>query len=108
MAGEVHPFTSGIFDGIPNMSQNLKHTSTDPIACPFKALPPVSLQLVSQSGLETFVDPQRFKGTSYKAANWHLLSTTHGSGKQEHGYVFQGNKKEIYAYVLVLYRLFNV
>lgn len=50
--------------------------------------------------LETFVDPQRFKGTSYKAANWQFLGITHGSGKQGDGYVFHGNKKEIYAYVL--------
>ena len=211
-AGEVRPFTTWIFDGTPQMSQNQKHINIETIACPFKALPPVSLQLVSQSGLEplwdhlirsyhylgyrkllghrlkyisfienrpiaalswsapalkikardtfigwsieqrklhlkhvvnnsrflilpwvnvphlashilsrnirllkkdwpqhfnnnlwfleTFVDPQQFKGTCYKAANWQLLGTTHGSGKQGHGYVFHGNKKEIYAYVL--------
>ena len=31
--------------------------------------------------LETFVDPQRFKATSYKAANWQFLGHTQGSTK---------------------------
>jgi len=31
--------------------------------------------------LETFVDTERFKGTCYKAANWHFLGTTKGTGK---------------------------
>lgn len=31
--------------------------------------------------LETFVDTNRFKGTSYKAANWQLLGLTKGQGK---------------------------
>lgn len=40
--------------------------------------------------LETFVDPQRFHGTVYKAANWLYLGRTkgfspHASGLQPHG-----------------------
>ena len=31
--------------------------------------------------LETFVDPQRFKGTCYRAANWTVLGQTTGRGK---------------------------
>lgn len=31
--------------------------------------------------LETFVDTARFKGTCYKAANWHYLGKTKGRGK---------------------------
>ncbi|MFQ5744830.1 MAG: Druantia anti-phage system protein DruA, partial [Acidobacteriota bacterium] len=31
--------------------------------------------------LETFVDPQRFRGTSYRAANWIFLGRTRGLGK---------------------------
>lgn len=31
--------------------------------------------------LETFVDPGRFRGTCYRAANWRLLGTTTGLGK---------------------------
>ena len=33
--------------------------------------------------VETFVDPQRFKGTCYKAANWRCLGLTKGRGKLE-------------------------
>lgn len=31
--------------------------------------------------LETFVDTERFKGTCYRAANWHFLGNTSGRGK---------------------------
>jgi hypothetical protein len=33
--------------------------------------------------LETFVDPQRFKGTCYRAANWIVLGRTTGRGKND-------------------------
>ena len=33
--------------------------------------------------LETFVDPQRFKGTCYRAANWVVLGHTTGRGKND-------------------------
>ena len=29
--------------------------------------------------LETFVDPERFRGTCYRAANWVLLGQDHGT-----------------------------
>jgi hypothetical protein len=32
---------------------------------------------------ETFVDPERFKGTCYKASNWTLLGKTTGRGKND-------------------------
>jgi len=50
--------------------------------------------------LETFVDPSRYKGTSYKAANWHQIGKTNGFGKQGRGYVHHGSIKEVYVYVL--------
>jgi SRSO17 transposase len=50
--------------------------------------------------LETFVDPRRFKGTSYKAANWQFLGLTQGSTKQGRGYIHHGIIKEVYFYVL--------
>jgi hypothetical protein len=34
--------------------------------------------------LETFVDPERFRGTCYVAANWKLLGETTGRGKDDH------------------------
>jgi hypothetical protein len=33
--------------------------------------------------LETFVDPERFRGTCYYAANWILLGETTGRGKND-------------------------
>jgi hypothetical protein len=33
--------------------------------------------------LETFVDPQRFRGTCYRAANWVVLGRTTGRGKDD-------------------------
>jgi len=33
--------------------------------------------------LETFVDPERFRGTCYRAANWQLLGLTTGRGKND-------------------------
>ena len=50
--------------------------------------------------VETFVDPRRFTGTCYRAANWQGLGQTFGSGKQGHGYVYHGAAKEVYVYVL--------
>lgn len=32
-------------------------------------------------GFETFVDPQRFRGTCYKAAGWEVLGPTQGNGR---------------------------
>jgi hypothetical protein len=34
--------------------------------------------------LETFVDPERFRGTCYRAANWVMLGRTTGRGKNDH------------------------
>jgi SRSO17 transposase len=50
--------------------------------------------------VETFVDPARFKGTSYRAANWEFIGHTFGSGKQGKGYVYHGCIKEVYVYAL--------
>jgi len=33
--------------------------------------------------LETFIDPQRFRGTCYRAANWIVLGRTTGRGKDD-------------------------
>jgi len=50
--------------------------------------------------VETFVDPARFKGTSYRAANWQFIGQTSGSGKLGKGYVYHGSIKEVYVYEL--------
>jgi hypothetical protein len=36
--------------------------------------------------LETFVDPERFRVTCYRAANWVPMGRTTGRGKQSNSY----------------------
>lgn len=48
--------------------------------------------------LETFVDPERFRGTCYRAANWVLLGRTTGRGKQSNSYVPNRSIKEVLGY----------
>jgi hypothetical protein len=50
--------------------------------------------------LETFVDPERFRGTCYKAANWVLMGRTTGRGKQSNSYVPNRSIKEVFGYPL--------
>ena len=50
--------------------------------------------------LETFVDPDRFKATCYKAANWRYVGRTQGSTKDGLGFRYHGQPKEIYLYVI--------
>jgi SRSO17 transposase len=50
--------------------------------------------------LETFVDPSRYQGTSYRASNWKSLGHTDGFAKVGRGYVHHGSIKEVYVYVL--------
>ena len=50
--------------------------------------------------LETYVDSHRFRGTSYRAANWLSIGRTSGYGKRGNTYVYHGIRKEIFVYVL--------
>ena len=50
--------------------------------------------------LETFVDPERFRGTCYRAANWVLLGKTTGRGKQSNSYVPNRSIKKVLGYPL--------
>lgn len=45
--------------------------------------------------LETFVDPERFRGTCYKAANWDFLGKTKGRGRT--GKAGDTGEKDVYA-----------
>lgn len=49
---------------------------------------------------ETFVDPSRFQGTCYQAANWICVGQTQGSGKRGNCYYDHGQSKAIYLYPL--------
>jgi hypothetical protein len=50
--------------------------------------------------LETFVDPERFRGTCYRAANWVVLGKTTGRGKQCNSYVPNRSIKDVLGYPL--------
>lgn len=50
--------------------------------------------------LETFVDPSRFQGTCYKAANWLFLGQTKGSAKRGASYYRHGTSKAVFVYPL--------
>lgn len=50
--------------------------------------------------LETFVDPQRFRGTSYRGANWIFLGLTTGRGKDDQTNQPNRSIKEVLGYPL--------
>ena len=50
--------------------------------------------------LETFVDRERFRGTCYRAANWVVMGTTTGRGKQSNSYVPNRSIKQVLGYPL--------
>jgi len=50
--------------------------------------------------LETFVDPERFRGTCYRAANWVLLGRTTGRGKDDQTHRPNRSIKEVLGYPL--------
>lgn len=50
--------------------------------------------------LETFVDPQRFRGSCYRAANWTVLGRTTGRGKDDQTWRPNRPIKEVLGYPL--------
>ena len=50
--------------------------------------------------LETFVDPDRFRGTCYRAANWIVLGRTTGRGKNDQTHRPNRSLKEVLGYPL--------
>ena len=51
--------------------------------------------------VETFIDPQRFAGTCYRAANWTLLGHTTGRGKDAPTRAVNRSIKQVLGYALV-------
>jgi hypothetical protein len=45
--------------------------------------------------LETFIDPERFRGTCYRAANWMVLGRTTGRGKDDQAHRANRSIKEV-------------
>ncbi len=50
--------------------------------------------------LESFVDPERFSGTCYRAANWIHAGTTQGRGRMDRNQDVERQVKEIFLYPL--------
>jgi hypothetical protein len=50
--------------------------------------------------LETLVDPARYRGTCYRAANWIEAGLTQGRGRMDHSGRAQGIAKHIFLYPL--------
>lgn len=50
--------------------------------------------------LETFVESGRFKGTSYRAANWQWVGQSVGRGRQDRARSFSVPYKDVYVYAL--------
>jgi hypothetical protein len=55
--------------------------------------------------LETFVDPERFQGTCYRAANWVAVGQSTGRGKDSRSW--QPNRSQKQILVLPLHRRFR-
>lgn len=60
----------------------------------------LSLYQVRPVLLESLVDPQRFSGTCYRAANWIHVGTTQGRGRMDRHQNVQRRVKEIFLYPL--------
>lgn len=50
--------------------------------------------------LETFVDTQRYRGTCYRAANWHYAGQTTGRSRQDRAHRLKVSAKAVYLYRL--------
>ena len=50
--------------------------------------------------IETFIEKNRFKGSSYRAANWKCLGETIGKARSGMNYFYHGVKKDYYIYPL--------
>lgn len=50
--------------------------------------------------VETFVDRSRFRGTCYKASNWHFVGSTQGRSRQDRCHCMKVPVKDIYLYPL--------
>lgn len=49
---------------------------------------------------ETFVDPSRFAGTCYRAANWQPIGQTRGHAKRGNRYLLHAQPKDVWLYPL--------
>lgn len=50
--------------------------------------------------METFVDPKRFQGTSYRAANWEYIGKSKGRSRQDRNGTLEVGEKSVYIFLL--------
>jgi uncharacterized protein DUF4338 len=80
---------------VPNLASHVLAQAARRIAADWQALYQHPVHL-----LETFIDPQRFRGTCYRAANWIYLGLSTGRGKDD--LIKRPNRslKQLWAYPL--------
>jgi hypothetical protein len=80
----------------------VEHLASHILACMARLLPADWEQVYGHSiyYLETFVDPGRFRGTCYRAANWQYLGLTLGLGKDSRDDTPNRSLKEVLGYPL--------
>ena len=74
---------------VPHLASHLLGRVAATIACDWERMYAHPVWL-----LETFVDPARFRGTCYRAANWIPLGSTTGRGKDDLTHSRTGHRRE--------------
>jgi hypothetical protein len=80
---------------VPHLASHLLARVARRIAADWQALYEHPVYL-----LETFIDPERFAGTCYRAANWLYLGLTTGRGKDDQTNRPNRSLKQLWAYPL--------
>jgi hypothetical protein len=80
---------------VPHLASHLLARVAGRIAADWQALYEHPVYL-----LETFIDPERFAGTCYRAANWLYLGLTTGRGKDDQTNRPNRSLKQLWAYPL--------
>ena len=80
---------------VPHLASHLLARVARRIAADWQALYAHPVYL-----LETFIDPQRFRGTCYRAANWLYLGLTTGRGKDDQTNRPNRSLKQLWVYPL--------
>ncbi|MCP4243628.1 MAG: DUF4338 domain-containing protein [bacterium] len=80
---------------VPHLASHLLGTMTRRLSADWEAVYAHPVYLA-----ETFVDPELYRGTCYRAANWTLVGTTTGRGKDSTSHKPNRSLKQVYVYPL--------
>jgi DDE family transposase len=80
----------------PNLASRVLGANLARLAADWQAVHAQPLLLA-----ETFVDPERFAGTCYRASNWLEVGSSRGFGKSNARYAEHGKPKRVLVYPLV-------